>query len=296
MSDALDSAGAAQPVDAAVAAWEDPPRVDRTDAAPILTVDGFAGPLDWWLDLARAQKIDFAKISIAALIGTFATALEAALPSLACSVAKRSGARLEPWAGWTVMAATLTELWSRLLLPPDAPAARAAVAEAEALRRHLLERARMGAAADWLDQRPQLGRDGFRRGQPELNAASRGGDLTDLLRACLPALHVPEDTAVALRPRPPPLWTATDARAHVARLLGILADGSKLTEFLPRIPEDAPARALACRVALASTLIASLELARDGTVGLEQAADWTPIHVTRRGNSDAAADDPESPA
>jgi segregation and condensation protein A len=270
--------------------------VDRADTAPVLAVDGFAGPLDWWLDLARAQQIDFSKISIAALIGAFATALETALPSLACSVAKRTEIRLEHWAGWTVMAATLTELWSRLKLPQDAPAARAAVAEAEALRRYLLERARMGAAADWLDQRAQLGRDVFRRGRPEVSAASRGGELTDLLRACLPALRVPEDTAVALRPRPPPLWTATDARAHVTRLLAILADGSPLSEFLPRIPEDAPARALRHRAALASTLIASLELARDGTVGLEQAADWTPIHLTRRGNGDAAADDPASPA
>jgi segregation and condensation protein A len=296
MSDALDSAGAAQPVDAAVAAWEDPPRVDRTDAAPILTVDGFAGPLDWWLDLARAQKIDFAKISIAALIGAFATALEAALPSLACSIAKRSGARLEPWAGWTVMAATLTELWSRLLLPHDAPAARAAVAEAEALRRHMLERARMRAAADWLEQRAQLGREVFRRGRPEVSAASRGGDLTDLLRACLPALLVPDDTAVALQPRPPPLWTAHDALAHVTRLLDGLPDGSPLTEFVPRIPPDAPARALRRRAALASTLIAGLELARDGALTLEQEADWMPIRVTRRASDEPLADEAAPPA
>jgi segregation and condensation protein A len=188
------------------------------------------------------------------------------------------------------MAAALTELWSRLKLPQDAPATRAAVAEAEALRRHLLERARMGVAGDWLDQRAQLGRDMFRHGRPEVGAASRGGELTDLLRACLPALRVPDDTAVALRPRLPPLWTATDARAHVTRLLSILADGSNLTEFLPRIPEDAPTRPLRCRAALASTLIASLELARDGTLGLEQAADWTPIHLTRRGTGEAVAD------
>jgi segregation and condensation protein A len=286
MTATADRADAAQSADAAAAAWEDPPRVERADTAPVLAVDGFAGPLDWWLDLARAQKIDFASISIATLIGAFATALESAL-------AKRGEIRLEHWAGWTVMAATLTELWSRLKLPQDAPAARAAVEEAEALRRHLLERARMGAAADWLDRRAQLGRDAFRRGRPELSAGVRDGALTDLLRACLPALRVPDDTAVALRPRPPPLWTAT---AHVTRLLGMLADGSTLTEFLPRIPEDAPARALRHRAALASTLIAGLELARDGTLELEQAADWTPIHVTRRGNGDAGADDPATEA
>jgi segregation and condensation protein A len=290
MTDTMEPAAATPPADAAVADWEDPPRLDRADAAPILAVDGFAGPLDWWLELARARKIDLSKLSIATLIGGFATALETALTT------RMTELRLAPWAGWTVMAATLTELWSRLLLPPDAPAARAAVAEAEALRRHLLERARMGAAADWLDQRPQLGRDGFRRGQPELNAASRGGDLTDLLRACLPALRVADDAAAALRPRPPPLWTANDARAHVTRLLAVLADGSPLAAFLPHLPEDAPGRALRCRAALASTLIAGLELAREGTLGLEQAADWTPIHLTRRMNADAVADDPGSTA
>jgi segregation and condensation protein A len=288
MTDTADRADAAHPAEAA-AEWEDPPRADRADTAPVLAVDGFAGPLDWWLDLARAQKIDLSKISIAALIGAFSAALETAL-------AKRTELRLAHWAGWTVMAATLTELWSRLLLPPDAPAARAAVEEAEALRRHLLERARMRTAADWLDQRAQLGRDAFRRGRPEVSAAGRGGDLTDLLRACLPALLVPEAAAVALQPRPPPLWTAHDALARVTRLLDGLPNGSVLTDFLPRIPEDAPARALRYRAALASTLIAGLELARDGALGLEQQADWTPIHLTRRVNGDAVADDPVSTA
>ena len=94
----------------------------------MLAVDGFAGPRDWWLEMARAQKIDLSTCSIAALIGAFATALEKEL-------ADRSGARLAHWASWTVTAATLTELWSRLLLPQDAPASRAAVEEAEALRR-----------------------------------------------------------------------------------------------------------------------------------------------------------------
>jgi segregation and condensation protein A len=277
------------PVDAAVSDWEDPPRVDRSDVAPVLTVDGFEGPLDWWLDLARAQKIDFSRISIAALIGAFVTALETAL-------AKRVEIRLAHWGAWTVMAATLTELWSRLLLPPDAPAARAAVEEAEALRRHLLERARMRAAADWLERRAQLGRDVFRRGQPEVSAANRGGDLTDLLRACLPALQVPDEQAVAFQPRPPPLWTTSDALARVARLLAVLPDGSPLAAYLPPISQDAPARALRCRAALASTLIAGLERARDGALSLDQDADWKPIRVTRRRDDDPQADGPARPA
>jgi segregation and condensation protein A len=100
-----------------MSAWEDPPRVDRTDAAPVLAVDGFEGPLDWWLEMARAQKIDLAKLSIATLIESFVTAMDAALVT-------RTGDLLPRWAVWTVMAAALTELWSRLLLPSDAGGAR----------------------------------------------------------------------------------------------------------------------------------------------------------------------------
>jgi segregation and condensation protein A len=278
VNDTTGSASAAPVLDAAVAAWEDPPRVDRTEAAPILAVDGFEGPLDWWLEMARAQKIDLAKLSIATLIGGFATAMETAL-------GRRSvDGQLARWAVWTVMAATLTELRSRLLLP-DAPNARAAVEQAEALRRQLLERARIHAAADWLERRAQLGRDAFRRGQPEGTVVGRRGDLTELLRACLAALQVPEDQADALRPRPPPLWTASDALAQFSRLLAALPDGSPLTAFLPSIPGDAPGRALRCRVAVASTLIAGLERARDGALMLDQEADWMPIRVRRRANS-----------
>jgi segregation and condensation protein A len=276
------------PVDAAVSDWEDPPRVDRSDAPPVLAVDGFEGPLDWWLEMARAQKIDLSTLSIAALIGAFATALEKALTD-------RSGARLAHWASWTVTAATLTELWSRLLLPQDAPASRAAVEEAEALRRHLLERARMHAAADWLDRRVRLGRDVFRRGRPEVSSTDRGGDLTDLLRACLPALRVPDEQAVALQPRPPPLWTASNALAQLARLLAVLPDGSPLEAYLPTIPQDAPRRALRQRVALASTLIAALERARDGALSLKQETAWHPIRLTRRVDDNDQADETDAP-
>jgi segregation and condensation protein A len=267
--------------DAAVAAWEDPPRTDPRDACPVLAVEGFEGPLDWWLEMAWAQKIDLAKLPIARLIGGFATAMEAAL-------GRRVDGQLARWAVWTVMAATLTELRSRLLLPADAPTARAAVEEAEALRRQLLDQAQMRNASDWLERRAQLGRDAFRRGQPEVRAAGRGGELTELLRACLPALQVPENQAVALRPRAPPLWTASDALAHLSRLLMMLPDGSPLTAFLPCISHDAPGRALRCRAAVSSTLIAGLERARDNALLLDQDEEWMPIRLTRRANGDPA--------
>jgi len=275
MTDPVASATAARVTAAEVAAWEDPPRAARSDAAPVLAVEGFAGPLDWLLELARAKKLDLAKLSIAALIEAFATAMQAGL-------AGRDAARIGHWAVWTVMAATLTELWSRLLLPANSPEAKAAQAEAEALRQQLLNRARMRSAADWLERRPQLGRDVFARGRPELVLGGGGaGDLTELLRACLVALRVPEAVAETYCPRPPSLWRVTDALPRLDRLLGELPDGSPLTAFLPAIGGEDPGRTLRCRAAVSSTLIAGLERARDGALTLDQAAAWTPILVRR---------------
>jgi len=275
MNDPVASVTAARVTAEDVAAWEEPPRAARSDAAPVLSVEGFAGPLDWLLEMARAKKFDLAKLSIAALIEAFATAMQAGL-------AGRETARIGHWAVWTVMAATLTELWSRLLLPANSPEAKAAQAEAEALRQQLLNRARMRGAADWLERRPQLGRDVFARGRPELVLGGGGaGDLTELLRACLVALSVPEAVAETYRPRPPQLWRVPDALARMDRLLGELPDGSPLAAFLPAIGGGGPGRTLRYRAAVASTLIAGLERARDGALALDQAAAWKPILVRR---------------
>jgi segregation and condensation protein A len=264
--------------------WEDPPRVAQIDTAPVLSADGITGPLDWLLEMARARKLDLARLSIGSLIAQFADALTTAL-------AGRDGRQLDRWAGWTVMAASLTELWSRLLLPADPVAARAAEAEAEALRRRLLARARMRDAADWLARRPQLGRDVFACGMPAVSGCGRGSDLTNLLRACLVALRVPEAQAAAYRPRPPPLWRVSDALPHLRRCLAVAPDGGPLAAFLPRLDGTDPGRTLRCRAAVASTLVAGLELARDGALTLEQEAAWAPIriHPPARGAADPTA-------
>jgi segregation and condensation protein A len=260
---------------AEVSAWEDPPRAASADLAPVLSVDGFEGPLDWLLEMAQARKIDLARLSIVALVEAFATALETAL-------ARRMGGRaaeLGRWGAWLVMAASLALLRSRLLLPSGSPEARAAEDEAEALRRRLVSRAQVRAAADWLDRRPQLGRDVFGCGTGDRrHDGGRVGDITELLRACLAALRVPEQ-AEACRPRPPVLWQVSDAIAHMRQLLGALPDGSPLTAFVPKDGGAEPGRALRRRAAASSTLVAGLELARAGALALDQHAPWTPIRV-----------------
>src|SRR6185312_6446586 len=70
---------ATSPIAPAVSSWEDPPRGAPADGAPVLSIDGFAGPLDWLLEMARAKKIDLARLSIGALIEAFSRAMQAAL-------------------------------------------------------------------------------------------------------------------------------------------------------------------------------------------------------------------------
>jgi len=178
--------------------WEDPPRSAAAGVAPMLAVPGFEGPLDWLLEMARAKKIDLARLPIADLIQGFVDALEAALDRPG-----GIGSDLGCWGDWLVMAATLTDLRSRLLLPSDAPEARQALSEADTLRRQLLARQEMRVATDWLDRRHQIGRDVFVRGRPEMGTAQRLTDITDLLRACLVLLRVPAGLAATYQPRPP---------------------------------------------------------------------------------------------
>lgn len=264
------------------AAWEDPHHTDRDNSAPVLSVDGFEGPLDWLLEMVRARKIDLARLSVAALIDAFSSALDAAL-------SRRDDApvQLVRWGNWLVMAATLAHLRSRLLLPADAPEAKAAADEAEALRRQLVGRAQMQAAAAWLDRQPQLGQDIFLRGIPAESTSGRNGDITALLRACLVALQVPEEQAEAVRPRAPAFWRVPDAIARIGQLLQTLPDGGALAVFLPPIADAEPIRSLRCRAALSSTLIAGLELARQGALAMDQDVAWRPIRLRHPDNRDA---------
>jgi segregation and condensation protein A len=195
MTDLAQDATVPAAIAAEVAAWGDPPRIPSAASAPMLSVDGFEGPLDWrLLEMVRARQIDVARLAVVALVEAFASAMETALARQ-----DNAPAQLVRWGDWLVMAATLAHLRSRLLLPADAPEAKAAVAEAEALRRQLVCRAQMQAAAAWLERQPQLGRDVFLRGASEGSTSGHVGDITDLLRACLVALAVPERHAAAQR-------------------------------------------------------------------------------------------------
>jgi segregation and condensation protein A len=267
---------AGHPEQSATSAWEDPPRSKSNHDAPFLTVEGFEGPLDWLLEMARAEKIDLAKLPIAALIESFGEALEAALARL-----DGRAPDLSRFGDWLVMAAALTELRSRLLLSADAPEAKAALSEAEALRRQLVGRNEMRVAADWLERRPQLGRDFFVRGMPEIGGSSRTTGVADLLRACLTLLRVPEELASVYLPRPPLFWPVQQALAHGRRVLATSQAPCPWKALLPAVRADHPRRERMCREAVSSTFVASLEIASGGTITLQQALPWQAIEVRK---------------
>ena len=108
------------------------------------------------------------------------------------------------------------------------------------------------------------------------------GDITALLRASLVALRVPAG-ANAWQPARPALWRVADAAARIGQWLHATpgGEGTALGAFLPRIAPAGPERGLRCRAAVASTLLAGLELARDGGVLLDQDRPWTTIHARR---------------
>src|ERR671916_1335214 len=139
--------------------FDDVEPTERSESEPALLVDvdGFEGPLDLLLELARRQKVDLHRISILALAEQYLGFIEAA-----------RSMRLELAADYLVMAAWLAYLKSRLLLPEppkgEEPSA-ADLATALALRLRRLEQIR--AAARRLSERHQLGRDVFQRGRPE---------------------------------------------------------------------------------------------------------------------------------
>ena len=266
---------AAIPAAATLDRWEEPPRRAPSSKAPVLSVTGFEGPLDWLLEMARAQRIDLAKLSIVALVDAFGAALEGAFADLSVRP------DLSRWGEWLVMAATLALLRSRLLLPPDAPEARAARDEAEAIRRQVLERVAMRTAAEWLEHRPQLGRDVFARGGAAsvADSSNRTTDITDLFRACLVALRVPEQVDV-YQLRSVTLWRVPDAMARITRMLGEHPEPSTLASFLPEVRSEEADRELACRAAVASTFLGALELAREGALGLQQENLWQEIFIS----------------
>ena len=234
---------------------------------PAFTVDldGFEGPLDLLLELARRQRVDLARISILALAEQYLKFVEAARKL-----------RLEFAADYLVMAAWLAFLKSRLLLPaPPQPTDQDASALAEALARRLRALAAIRKAGEFLLNRPRLGRDFFARGESEPIETSRRisyeARLYDLLAAY--ARQAQRHALARVRFKTREVWSLAEARQALTRLIGGQSDWTAFDDFLLQACADAGMR----RSARASAFSASLELAREGKLEIRQERAFSPL-------------------
>ena len=239
----------------------------RDDDALNLTLDGWEGPLDLLLTLARAQKVDLREISILALVEHYLAYIDQAKTP-----------RLEIAADYLVMAAWLAYLKSCLLLPRDEEADPSPEELALRLQLRLQRLDAMREAGARLMGRDRIGRDVFARGQPEglrlVRKSAWQASAFDLFAAygrvrarTQPAMHVVHDRAV---------MTLEDAIARVSLLIGEALDWTTLEAFLPVTADPAYRRS-----ALASSFVAALELARQGRLDLDQDEAFADLRIRK---------------
>ncbi|MFN0263567.1 segregation and condensation protein A [Tepidamorphus sp. 3E244] len=230
----------------------------------IVDLEGFEGPLDLLLALARTQKIDIAKMSILALAEQYLHFIQQARQL-----------RLELAADYLVMAAWLAYLKSRLLLPEpedDEPTGEE-LAEVLAFRLRRLEAMREAAAK--LMNRNRLGRDVFARGQPEgvtsIRKSEWEADLIDLLKAYAERRQRAAPRTYVMRNRD--VWQLGEARAALTRLLGPIAEWTPIDRILAEYMGEGPKRG----TVLATGFAASLELVREGMAEVRQDRHFAPL-------------------
>jgi segregation and condensation protein A len=248
---------------------------ERASDEPSLMVDveGFEGPLDLLLTLARQQKVDLAKISILALADQYLAFIEEARKM-----------RLELAADYLVMAAWLAYLKSRLLLPEQHPSEGISAEEmANALARRLRRLEAIRQFAEQLLNRPQLGRDVFQRGQPEPIAEIKhpqwSATLYDLLSAYAARRQIRSRSVVRVAKRT--VWSLAEAREALERLIGQTMDWSPLDQFLIAYMTDPST----VTTVLASSFAAALEMIREGRLEAHQQGAFSPLYLRRKQNA-----------
>jgi segregation and condensation protein A len=245
---------------------------ERSSDEPALVVDveGFEGPLDLLLMLARQQKVDLAKISILALADQYLAFIEEA-----------RRLRLELAADYLVMAAWLAYLKSRLLLPEQAtPEGMTAEEMANALAMRLKRLEAIREASQKLFERPQLDRDVFARGQPEPIAHIKHPQYTATLYDLLTAYASQrQKTALShVRMAKRAVWSLAEAREALERLVGAASDWTRIDEYLIAYIVEPSQRA----TVMASSFASALEMVREGIAELHQQEAFAPLFVRKR--------------
>ena len=244
--------------------------------ALMVDLEGYAGPLDVLLELARKQKVDLRKISILALVEQYLR-----------FVAEARERKLELAADYLVMAAWLTYLKTKLLLPVleldgDEPTADEMAAR---LAYQLQRLEAMRQASDRILALPQKNIDFFFRGAPEGVRIERKtewtADIYDLLQAYTKQRVKAVDATI--RWVPPKVYQIEEARERLERILGSIPDWSTLEDLSPIGEVDAPRSSV-----LASAFNAALEFAKAGKVQMRQAGSFQPLYIKQAQQPDSA--------
>lgn len=241
----------------------------------LLELDGFSGPIDVLLQLARDQKVDLLRLSILHLAEQYLA-----------FVALAREQHLELAADYLVMAAWLAYLKSRLLLPPEANDEEPSGEELAAALQFQLQRLQaMQDAAQKLLARPQLGQQVFARGAPDpriiLKTSHWSVTLFDVLKAY--GDHHRRKGALALEIEPLTLYSVDEALRRLEQVLGMMLDWTVLSQYLPTDLDDPLMR----RSAVCAHFIASLELVKQGKLDLEQhGGPFSPLYIRRRLSDD----------
>ncbi|MBC8037113.1 MAG: segregation/condensation protein A [Rhizobiales bacterium] len=245
------------------------PVAEPSDAL-IVDVDGFEGPLDLLLELARHHKIDLAQISILALAEQYLAFIE-----------KARTLHLELAADYLVMAAWLAYLKSRLLIPTPPGSDEQLPEDMAAMLAFRLQRLQaMREASAKLMARNLLGRDVYGRGAPEPlvfeTKREYADNLIDLLKAYAERrqkkVRHQSYTVQKLK-----AFTVKEARSVLERLVGAMNDWGTMDRWLAEYLADPEMK----RSVMASSFTASLELVREGVVELRQEAAFKPIYMRR---------------
>ena len=267
------------------APFDAPVRADASEAATgdadidalIVNLDGYEGPLDVLLDLARTQKVDIRKISMAALVDQYLQFVAAAKQR-----------NLELAADYLVMASWLAYLKSKLLLPAaeedgDEPTADEMAAR---LAFQLQRLEAMRNAVEALQALPKLGVDMFPRGAPEGVRVARTPDwqasLYDLLRAYTTQRIATVDRDYHVHA--PKVYSIEMARMRLARILGAIPEWTELRSLTRVENVDAPEVSI-----IASAFNAALEFAKNGRIELRQLGAFEPIYIRARQDADESA-------
>ena len=252
--------------------WEAAEEAVLADEALVVSLDGFEGPLDVLLALARTQKVDLAKISVLALADQYLL-----------FIAHAQKLRLELAADYLVMAAWLAYLKSKLLLPREAgtddqPTGDELAARL-AFRLKRLEAMRDAAAR--LMTRKRLGRDIFARGMPEGVRTIRVRQYTAVIFDLLKA-YADQRRRTTKRVHVVPRRTVWSIKQARERLEGLIGEWTGQWVELEKYLEQYVTNPDVARTAVASSFGAALEMAREGLVEISQAEPFAPIYMRKR--------------